>query len=777
QKASSPVSSIKRWDGAGKACTPWDSLKRDPELWTRDGNCLVHLYGRGESRRGPSFKVNLDVLLAAKCHPLVAKYVVRDVPDWQGYDAEEAFLDDLMGDANPNDKVELYIPAPSTATKVEVTLHHLAIRNLFAWVFRIPVVGEHLGVALISLLNSLRELRCPDEDNMDSILCYMDEEGYLDMPNQPYHAMAMLNFAQHFQLKELYTDALCHCVGMFEKLNTIPEFQVITSATRKLIRQTKSEMDAKLRNAGQMLRNFLEDDLLEAQIRLSHGELAHLKHFRTFLTAFFTKRLGRYPPASIDPPALVFEPEVYKLMYEDMDALYLHLADTEFTTKTLPTMAQLQTGSSILHIVHGFDQRNRYAALNHPLPLIPELVPKTSSRRISWLTKSDKLKPDQRLVSHAAVAKATNKQKALLRNKLVIAYMKFEEDAVFFPPKVDKGEKITQADTRKVRWSLIYCVYQVVRSCALPPPECAGIAGDLNYNISIDTSNLVLPWVEGQTLLPTSPTTAHLDQTPSASTSLQSLADSSYYTVKPSTTEGQTPKTTRSLTSRKPSKLIEPVFYTPHWIPTRARTLHRGLRPSCHTFGPVDRFSVESLKPPPLSLSVRSVSTTTTTTTSSASTPEDTTKFSSSTTVPVLHPILSPRSSSSSGSCGNIYGEEDEINFTTLLYPLPLKPAPPISPKSLLPAPAAPVTVPVSVSTQQAPAKTQNQQQQMHLKQSIYSMHSMCTVSSSVYSDDVSPVASVPPPPPLPKKSSKRKLPGLHPLPLRISKVQGCVAL
>ncbi|KAK3985227.1 hypothetical protein QBC44DRAFT_335471 [Cladorrhinum sp. PSN332] len=761
-KASPQASSLKRWDGSGKACTLWDNLKRDPELWSRDGNCLVHLYARGDSRRGPSFKVNLDVLLAAKFHPLVAKYAVRDVPGLSGYDAEEAFLDDLMGDANPNDKVELYIPAPSTATKAEAALHHLTIRNIFAWVFRISVVGEHLGVALISLLNSLSEFRCPDEDNMDSILGYMDEEGYLDMPNQPYHAMAMLHFAEHFQLKDLYTDALCHCVGMYDQLNTIPEYQVITSTTRKLIRQTKGEMDTKLRNAGQMLRSFLESDLQEAQIRLSPGERAHLKYFRTFLTAFFTKRLGRYPPASIDPPALVFEPKVYKLMYEDMNALYLHLADIEFTTRTLPTMAQLQTGSSILQIIHGFDQRNRYPALNHPLPLIPEIVAKTNSRRISWLTKSDKLKPDQRLVSHAAMVKATNKQKAILGNKLVLAYRKFEEDAVFFPTKVDRGEKLSHADTRKTRWSLIYCVYQVVRSCALPPAGCAGITSDLKYNIAMDMTNLVLPWAEGQSPAPapspkTSPTIAGPHPTPSASTSLQSLADSSYYT-KPITKE-DIPKTTPSLASRTPSKLVEPVFYTPPSVLLRARSLHRGVRPSCHTFGPIDRFSVESLKPPPLSLSVRSASTATSSTPSS---PENTYKVSSSTTIAPMHPMLSPRSSSSS-SCGIIYGEDD-IDFTTLLHPLPLRPAPPITrTKPQLP-------------TAQTQVHGQQQHQMMQLKQSIYSIHSMRTVSSSVYSDDVASVVSVPPPP-LPKKSSKRKLPGLHPLPLRIRKVQGSVGL
>ncbi|KAK4460175.1 hypothetical protein QBC42DRAFT_109696 [Cladorrhinum samala] len=761
---------IKRWDGAGKVCTHWDSLRRDPELWSRDGNCLIYLFERGQSRRSPAFKVNFNTLLAAKCHPLVAKYAVRDVPDWSTYDAEEAFLEDLCWDARPNDEVELYTPAPATANSKETGLHYLAIRNLLAWAFRKPVVGEHLGVTFISLLNSLREFRCPDEDNMDSILAYMDEQGYLDMANQPFHALAMLHFAERFRLKDLYTDALCHCVGMREQVNSIPEYQLITSASRNLIWQTRSEMDERLCKAGQMLRNFLEGDLPEAQMRLSPGERSHLRHFRTFLMAFFAKRLGRYPPASIDPPALVFEPDVYKTMHEDMNALYLHLADTDFTTRTLPTMAQLQTGSSILHIIHGFDQRNRYASLNHPLPLIPEIAPKKSSRRLSWLVRSDKLKPDQRLVAHAAMVKATNKEKAIMDNELVVAYRKFEEDALFFPPKAERSEKLSPADARKARWSLIYCTYQVIRSCAPPPAECAGAMGtDLKYNIAVDTANITLPWEQEQIPIPDSGAslesisdTSSSVLTASAVISLQSLANPPCY-AKHSTLwdERRIPKATRSFSSRSPpSRATEPVFYTPPTVPLRIRSLQHAPRPSCHTFGSADKFSVESLKPPPLSVSVRSASSTTPSSTPPSSTSRTHISYSLSAT---------PGSSSSSWSDEK---EEQETDLATLLHPLPLRPAPPLVSR-------------VRERQRGRKSQTKAKMQTGATKQSRYSMHSVRSVSSSVYSDGVGGVASLvgsvpvgPPPlpaPPLPKKSSKRglagRMGGMYPLPLRIRKV------
>ncbi|KAG7152650.1 hypothetical protein HYQ46_011329 [Verticillium longisporum] len=77
-------SNVKRWDGAARACADWDSLRRDPELWFRGGNCFVHLYGKGQSRRGPAFKVPFGGLLSAKCHPLIQRFIARDMPESPG---------------------------------------------------------------------------------------------------------------------------------------------------------------------------------------------------------------------------------------------------------------------------------------------------------------------------------------------------------------------------------------------------------------------------------------------------------------------------------------------------------------------------------------------------------------------------------------------------------------------------------------------------------------------------------------------------------------------
>ncbi len=121
---------------------------------------------------------------------------------------------------------ELYIPPPPTAERGQAFLYHTATRNLFAWIFGKSLVGNHLGGALVGLLNSMNEFRSPGEDNVQAIMDYMDEEGYAEMRNQPDHALAILFFAEHFHFKDLWVDAFAHCTGMNERLISCPGFEV-----------------------------------------------------------------------------------------------------------------------------------------------------------------------------------------------------------------------------------------------------------------------------------------------------------------------------------------------------------------------------------------------------------------------------------------------------------------------------------------------------------------------------------------------------------------------
>ncbi|KAB5569973.1 hypothetical protein GE09DRAFT_692196 [Coniochaeta sp. 2T2.1] len=486
-----PSANIKRWDGGAKACAAWDSLRMDPELWFDNGNCFVHLYGKGQSRRGPAFRVPLSTLLEANCHPLLNRYLARNVPGLRSpYPAR-----DSCNGSDMEGRVDLYISPPPMADRKQLLNFYLSVRNLFAWICRRSLVGEHLGSALIALKYSMQEYRSPGTDNVEDILSYCEDEGYLDLGNQPIHALAMVHLAEHYQLRDLYINAFAHCAGMGDCLYTLPEYQAISSITRKLLRRAQAGVESKLSRAATSLKDFLEDDLSESNLGLAPGGRAHLERFRSFLLAFYTHRLGYYPPSPVDTRTCMWEPEIYRAMRIDFEALYEYLVDWTYTTSDSSSLSG-RGGICVLQSVHSFDLRHKYKPLPHPLPRLPEVAPTTTSKRTSWFSKGDsKLRPDQRLLSHAALVKATNSaSQEIATNGLVAAYKRFEEDSLSSRIRFDKIEKLSQVDARKIRWILIYGVYQTLRGCTEAPLEVRD-TNSAGYSLAISTTHLP-PWKE-----------------------------------------------------------------------------------------------------------------------------------------------------------------------------------------------------------------------------------------------------------------------------------------
>ncbi|KAK7428579.1 hypothetical protein QQZ08_004840 [Neonectria magnoliae] len=476
---------IKRWDGAARTCADWDHLRRDPELWFRNGNCLVHLYGKGESRRGPSFKIPLATLLEAKCYPLIERFV-----DWEGIQTPDASDLKKWSLKNPTKRVDLYIPAPPMADRSQAFQYYVATRNLLAWVFRRSMVGKSLGSAVVALLHSMHEFRSGVDDNVADMMDYFDEEGYLDMANQPNHALAMLHLAELFQMGDLYTRAFAHCVGMSEHLLATTEFQFITPESRELIRRARTEMETRLTHTSNMLKTFLDDELSEAHLSVSEGARAHLERFRSFLLSFYTTQLGYYPPTGSpgDPGHDFFEARILRTMREDFEALYDLLVDDQYTSSRTTAYGGICT----IQLVHAFDMRHGYTTLDHPLPLVP--ASSDSSRRMAWLPGRDRLRSDRRVTAHAGLIKASNMMKpGVAQNDLVRAYRRFEEESIISPNKADRQEKVSMVDARKVRWILVYAVYQVLRGATDTPVEVEQDCDEANYSLAVSTAHIP-PW-------------------------------------------------------------------------------------------------------------------------------------------------------------------------------------------------------------------------------------------------------------------------------------------
>lgn len=196
------------------------NASQDPALWYRNGNCLVHLYGKGQSKRGPSFRLPFSELLAKKCYPLLERFLAP------GAGAVSPAQLNRWNRLQPDQTVELYIPAPAMADEAQAAAYHVTTRNFFAWVFRKSMVGEHLGTALVGLLYSMHEFRVEGSDNVADLADYLEEEGYLGFVNQPNHALAILHLAETFEITDLYVKAFAHCAGMSDRLYTSEEYEV-----------------------------------------------------------------------------------------------------------------------------------------------------------------------------------------------------------------------------------------------------------------------------------------------------------------------------------------------------------------------------------------------------------------------------------------------------------------------------------------------------------------------------------------------------------------------
>ncbi|TGO07519.1 hypothetical protein BTUL_0269g00020 [Botrytis tulipae] len=481
---------IRKWEGKSRRSIEWDGLRRDPELWYPEADCLVYLYGRGQSMRGPAFRVPLNVLVDAKCQPLLDAFMSKDINGSPIVDINEV-LDEYYSGSSDSDHVELYIPAPVMAERGEAFLYHTATRNFFAWIFKKSLVGQDLGSALVGLLNSMSQFRLTDANNVDDIVAYIDGEGYADMRNTPDHALGIMYFAEHFHFKDMWIDALAHCAGMCEKLHNSPGFESLSRQDRVFISRARLEMDLRLDACGKMLSGFLTEELADTYLQLSPDAQIHLEKFREFLQRYYTAKLGSYPSLASRSGSGAFSKSLFKQMRSEFQKLYEFLADSSVTTTGTTSTSNEEL--DVLRAVMAFDRRYQIEPLPYSLPLLPDDNTKPSkplSKRLTFTTKmfpkSDKNHNDSGANSMGALDKATNRQNMRLTDcTLVRAYRGFEKEcAAQANSKMATAEKISQAEGRKIRWILIYSSLQILIQATRVPDQVRATQ-NVAYNISI----------------------------------------------------------------------------------------------------------------------------------------------------------------------------------------------------------------------------------------------------------------------------------------------------
>ena len=396
-------------------------------------------------------------------------------------------------------KQEIYIPAPVSATQDESLRFHLATRNLFAWMFGKPLVSNHLGNAMVDLLDRLNEYRPHSHDgNMADILRYLEiAGGYLDFRECPDHALAVLNFAEVFEIQDLWMDAFVHCAGMSDRISGSSEYKITSRASKQLIDRTATEMEQRLQKAETSISTFLEDDLSGSYLGLGPNARIHLDHFRSCLQSYYINKYGYWPPDRRHTYDTDYPTEIWSSMYKEFLDLYAYLVDGN-SSISIQDNKPANGGICVLQNIRAFDERHQYDSFPHPLPLIPEslkeLKQQQSLNSFSTLRIRQSLggsgKKSKKQAKLMALIAATNSNDLhLLSKPLVREYANFEK--TFTLGHDEDG--VTSDDARKVRWLLIYTMLQTLDSVTSTPAEVKNTDG-ITYPVCLQTRSVVPPW-------------------------------------------------------------------------------------------------------------------------------------------------------------------------------------------------------------------------------------------------------------------------------------------
>ncbi|XWW97532.1 hypothetical protein V2A60_005516 [Cordyceps javanica] len=532
---------VKLWDGHKRTARHWNGLHREPELWSANGNCLIHLYGKGQCNAGPSFRVDFATLVKKQCHTFINMYI-----DQQGPAFELPKTDSEWNRLCLKRRVSLYVPAVPGCTRSELLRQHLSVRNFLAWTAGLPLVGTHLGEEIVTLFQSMDTYRSLGADSIADLLAYLDAAGYMNIVAQPDHALASLYAAELLRHQDLYTRAFVHCVGMGERIYRSTEYTKISLVSRRLIRDACQELKCKISSAIEDLGSFLEEELSESRIGFPAGLRVHLDSFRSALWTFYTAKFGYFPPRD-------FDAKVIQAMSEDFEALHDLLVDDGAGTAGM-FGGTTGGGLCILQIIRAFDSRNSFDTRPHPLPLLPATSEARKSRRVSWLGRGEMGKPANRLAAHAALMKASNWREPFIKNGLVRLYCDFEGKSL--QPSLHKGAKpedVSITDARKVRWILIYAMCQVLRSISRRAPQVAGeqapyflsasVAELPPWNTGVDATTMDLPISSRG--LPTMPPSADEPWQPKFVGGVEIKPDIDYFALTRSTERQQPDKLRR----------------------------------------------------------------------------------------------------------------------------------------------------------------------------------------------------------------------------------------
>ncbi|KAI4148183.1 MAG: hypothetical protein LQ340_005194, partial [Diploschistes diacapsis] len=258
-----------------------------------------------------------------------------------------------------------------------------------------------------------------------------------------------------------------------------------------MITRANLEMAVRIDRASVALAGFLEeDDVMNDQVQLSDAALKHMERFRSFLHSFYVQRHGYWPPHIVQSSGGKVRPlhkHTFLTMYSDFRNLYEFLVDAFADPHD-----QSEAACSLINVIKTLDQRHKFRPLPHPLPLVPEadFDPSEQRRQSSWFPIFGNRKARQAKRTHIATSltNATNvNDMKVVSSQIVREYALFEREYT-----MKDNDRISAAEARMARWTLIYTLLQTIISVTNAPEEVRDVEG-VDYPLCCQTGGTP-PW-------------------------------------------------------------------------------------------------------------------------------------------------------------------------------------------------------------------------------------------------------------------------------------------
>ncbi|KAI9847429.1 MAG: hypothetical protein M1838_000872 [Thelocarpon superellum] len=537
------ATSVRRWTGAGKPPQSWNKLRKDPELWDHHGDTLVYFGHETQqsTRPSPSFRIQSSILEETESAFFITilregyKYnndyhfsgglaspppsmpstspPLRDLQSQASHrDHDPAFplrrpkVPSAISSLNPGQPTppssdtatlqeketpilhEIYFPAPAEASKMDVLRHHLTTRNVLALLMNKSIVGLNFYQALLDLHERLQVYMQPDTDCASLVIDYLVSNRLDDVRNDPAAAAGLLAWSEGLGVRwhEGWREAFVHCVGMYARLSSLPEFRDVSPVARALLERSHLELQVRIQQAEGRLAQFDFDDIWPVQSIMPPQARSSFDRLRRFLIKFYESVYWTWPPRTVQEGGNGWlTRELVTRLQNDFGALYDYFVDRDvgweemeggnerkFRIVSLSKRSTFRADSDDLPITDyltGFDNRNNFPHIPHPYPLLPTSIPVQYNSKTS-LFGGKKIKGvDEKATERRtalAYSEATNiflLGSDFVANDLVEAFLRFE--------KTDQIGEIDPFDARKGRWILLYGILQVLASVSVDTPN------------------------------------------------------------------------------------------------------------------------------------------------------------------------------------------------------------------------------------------------------------------------------------------------------------------